>query len=98
MRRRAAPLAAGSCAFDATAISGDPTMKTRLALVAALVLATGSSAFALEGYDGDNNPIPGGGARMRSTGPAVYAQDRAFYVAPRYGRRFGSHARRRFDR
>lgn len=34
-------------------------MKTKLALVAALVLATGSSALALDGYDGDNNRIPG---------------------------------------
>jgi hypothetical protein len=33
--------------------------KTKLALVAALVLGTSSFALALPGLDGDNNPIPG---------------------------------------
>ncbi len=33
--------------------------KTTMALVSVLVLGATSGALALEGYDGDNNPIPG---------------------------------------
>ena len=33
--------------------------KIKIALAAVLVLGTGSIALALEGFDGDNNPVPG---------------------------------------
>lgn len=50
-------------------------MKTKLALVAALVLATGSSALALDGYDSDNNRIPGAAqVTVQTAAPAIYAQ------------------------
>jgi hypothetical protein len=44
---------------------GDTTMLTKsiIALAFAIVLGFGSAATALEGFDGDNNPVPGNSYR-----------------------------------
>jgi hypothetical protein len=51
---------------------GDTTMnKIKIALAALLVLGTGSMALALEGLDGDNNPVPGASRYYSSHSHAV---------------------------
>lgn len=47
--------------------------KTKIALVAALVFGVSSSAFAIEGLDGDNNPVPGA-HRIYAPETSAYAQ------------------------
>jgi hypothetical protein len=54
---------------------------TMIAASAALAIATASTAFALEGYDGDNNPVPSGravlqGAVLPNPGANVFAGPR----------------------
>jgi hypothetical protein len=68
--------------------------KTAIAISAALVLSAASTAFALEGRDGDNNPFPSGSGVVQRGVPAsiggnVFAGPR--FVAKRHAR---IHARR----
>jgi len=71
--------------------------KTMIALSAAIVLGTASTAFALEGRDSDNNPVPGGRGFVQQRAPVfvggpIFAGPRVF-AGPRFAVR---HDVRRF--
>jgi hypothetical protein len=44
-------------------------MHAKTILIATFILAAGSSAFALDGYDGDNNQLPGASRLYRQAIP-----------------------------
>jgi hypothetical protein len=71
---------------------------TKLALAAALVLAS-SSAFALEGHDGDNNPLPGASrAQVQTVAPAAYAQARGIAIRSAAPKGFSAEEKALFER
>lgn len=73
-------------------------MKTTIILSATLVVMTAISAHAIDGYDGDNNRIPGqvGATLPETLSPVVYAQAPVQARAPRGV--FPKHEKRLFKR
>jgi hypothetical protein len=63
--------------------------RSSIALAAALVFGISTGAFALDGYDGDNNPVPGASSQRSAVQAPAYVGDAfASSVVPEH-RSFG---------